>query len=78
VVDIVYRWLIPFIGHMGICTMQGVIRDFAGPYFVSVSRYCILQILFTDNCTVNLKLCLIIFVVCIVSTYNLTELCKVM
>ena len=42
-VDIVYRWLIPFIGHMGICTMQGVIRDFAGPYFVSVSRYCILQ-----------------------------------
>jgi len=23
---------------MGICTMQGIIRDFAGPYFVSVSR----------------------------------------
>jgi hypothetical protein len=28
-------WLFPFIGHMGICTVQGVIRDFAGPYFVS-------------------------------------------
>jgi archaellum component FlaF (FlaF/FlaG flagellin family) len=28
-------WLFPFIGHMGICTTQGVIRDFAGPYFVS-------------------------------------------
>ncbi|XP_018962723.1 transmembrane protein 222-like isoform X2 [Cyprinus carpio] len=29
------RWLFPFIGHMGICTSSGVIRDFAGPYFVS-------------------------------------------
>ncbi|KAJ2938029.1 hypothetical protein O0L34_g14482 [Tuta absoluta] len=28
-------WLFPFIGHMGICTSNGVIRDFAGPYFVS-------------------------------------------
>ncbi len=28
-------WLLPFIGHMGICTSEGVIRDFAGPYFVS-------------------------------------------
>jgi len=34
------RWLIPFIGHMGICTSSGVIRDFAGPYFVSVSFFC--------------------------------------
>lgn len=31
-------WFIPFIGHMGICTSAGVIRDFAGPYFVSVSH----------------------------------------
>ena len=31
------RWLFPFIGHMGIGTSTGVIRDFAGPYFVSVS-----------------------------------------
>lgn len=28
-------WLFPFIGHMGIATSSGVIRDFAGPYFVS-------------------------------------------
>uniref|UniRef100_A0AAY4BGP7 Transmembrane protein 222b n=2 Tax=Denticeps clupeoides TaxID=299321 RepID=A0AAY4BGP7_9TELE len=31
----VLTWLLPFIGHMGICTSAGVIRDFAGPYFVS-------------------------------------------
>ena len=29
-----YRWLFPFIGHMGICMSSGVIRDFAGPYYV--------------------------------------------
>jgi hypothetical protein len=28
-------WLFPFIGHMGICTSAGVIRDFAGPFYVS-------------------------------------------
>ena len=28
-------WLFPFIGHMGIATSEGVIRDFAGPYYVS-------------------------------------------
>lgn len=28
-------WLIPIIGHMGIATSSGIIRDFAGPYFVS-------------------------------------------
>ncbi|CDQ64913.1 unnamed protein product [Oncorhynchus mykiss] len=33
----VLSWLLPFIGHMGICTSSGIIRDFAGPYFVSVS-----------------------------------------
>lgn len=27
-------WLFPFIGHMGICTSVGIIRDFAGPYYV--------------------------------------------
>lgn len=31
------RWVLPFIGHMGICTSSGIIRDFAGSYFVSVS-----------------------------------------
>ncbi|NXX34372.1 TM222 protein, partial [Nicator chloris] len=35
----VLTWLFPIIGHMGICTSAGVIRDFAGPYFVSV-RNC--------------------------------------
>ncbi|XP_029171753.1 transmembrane protein 222 [Nylanderia fulva] len=28
-------YLLPFIGHMGIATSTGVIRDFAGPYHVS-------------------------------------------
>ena len=28
-------WFFPFIGHMGIGTSEGVIRDFAGPYYVS-------------------------------------------
>ena len=36
-VCLTFRWFIPFIGHMGICTSAGVIRDFAGPYYVSVS-----------------------------------------
>ena len=30
----VLTWLFPFIGHMGIAMSSGVIRDFAGPYFV--------------------------------------------
>lgn len=28
-------WLFPVIGHMGIALSSGVIRDFAGPYYVS-------------------------------------------
>jgi len=28
-------WMFPFIGHLGIAMSSGVIRDFAGPYFVS-------------------------------------------
>ena len=31
-------WLIPSIGHAGICNSDGVIHDFAGPYFVSVDE----------------------------------------
>ncbi|XP_017480853.1 PREDICTED: transmembrane protein 222 [Rhagoletis zephyria] len=31
----VLTWFFPMIGHMGICTSIGVIRDFAGPYYVS-------------------------------------------
>ena len=33
--NINFRWFIPFIGHTGIGTSTGVIRDFAGPYYVS-------------------------------------------
>ena len=32
----VLTWFLPFIGHMGIARTDGVIRDFAGPYYVSV------------------------------------------
>lgn len=28
-------WLLPFVGHMGICNTEGVCYDFAGPYYVS-------------------------------------------
>ena len=28
-------WILPFVGHMGICDSHGVIYDFAGPFFVS-------------------------------------------
>ena len=28
-------WLFPVVGHMGIATSSGIIRDFAGPYHVS-------------------------------------------
>lgn len=31
----VLTWFFPFIGHMGIALSTGVIRDFAGPYYVS-------------------------------------------
>lgn len=31
----ILTWLFPIIGHMGIALSNGIIRDFAGPYFVS-------------------------------------------
>lgn len=31
----IITWLFPIIGHMGIATTSGIIRDFAGPYYVS-------------------------------------------
>ena len=31
----ILTWLFPFIGHMGIAYSSGIIRDFAGPYYVS-------------------------------------------
>ena len=44
-------WLLPFIGHTGICTEDGIIWDFAGPYsigkghmaFGSPTRYLMLD-----------------------------------
>ncbi|KAL5684129.1 hypothetical protein ACJX0J_010514, partial [Zea mays] len=32
-------WLVPFIGHIGICREDGVILDFSGPHFVSVDNF---------------------------------------
>lgn len=30
-------WLLPFIGHIGIGNSEGIIYDFAGPYYVSIN-----------------------------------------
>lgn len=35
----VLSWFFPVIGHMGIALSTGVIRDFAGPYFVSEDNF---------------------------------------
>ncbi|GAB2282786.1 hypothetical protein Dimus_017321 [Dionaea muscipula] len=35
----VLSWLLPFIGHVGICREDGVILDFAGPNFVCVDNF---------------------------------------
>lgn len=32
-------WLLPFIGHIGVCREDGVILDFAGPNFVCVDQF---------------------------------------
>jgi Protein of unknown function (DUF778) len=32
-------WIFPFVGHLGICTSEGVTLDFAGPQFVSVDSF---------------------------------------
>jgi hypothetical protein len=29
-------WILPFIGHTGIGTSEGVLHDFAGPYYIGV------------------------------------------
>ncbi|NXK66504.1 TM222 protein, partial [Sylvietta virens] len=39
----VLTWLFPIIGHMGICTSAGVIRDFAGPYFWNNAKETVLS-----------------------------------
>lgn len=35
----ILSWLVPFIGHVGICREDGVILDFAGPSFVSIDNF---------------------------------------
>jgi len=35
----ILTWLLPFVGHLGIGLSSGVIRDFAGPYFVSEDNF---------------------------------------
>lgn len=35
----VITWLLPFIGHMGLCDSEGRVHDFAGPYFVGIDRF---------------------------------------
>ncbi|KAK8480485.1 hypothetical protein V6N13_024145 [Hibiscus sabdariffa] len=35
----VLSWLVPFIGHVGICREDGTILDFAGPHFVCVDHF---------------------------------------
>lgn len=32
----IISWLLPFIGHMGICDSRGVVYDFAGPYYIGI------------------------------------------
>ncbi len=32
-------WLIPCIGHTGICPSNGAIHDFAGPYFIGIDNF---------------------------------------
>ncbi|KAI3704532.1 hypothetical protein L1987_74755 [Smallanthus sonchifolius] len=36
---LVISWLLPFVGHVGICREDGVILDFAGPNFVCVDNF---------------------------------------
>jgi len=31
-------WLIPVVGHLGIVTSEGIVNDFAGPYFIHKSK----------------------------------------
>ena len=47
----VLTWLLPFVGHIGICLSSGIILDFAGSYYVAMdalafgnpTKYCLLD-----------------------------------
>lgn len=60
---------------MGICTSTGVIRDFAGPYFVSVSRRWI-RVLKQNLCLVCFSPLLVTFELSPV--FYSSKFCKVM
>ena len=34
----VISWFLPIIGHVGICTSEGIIHDFGGSRFISVNK----------------------------------------
>ena len=34
----IITWVLPFVGHMGVCSSDGTIHDFAGPYYISVGN----------------------------------------
>ncbi|XP_010679817.2 protein RTE1-HOMOLOG [Beta vulgaris subsp. vulgaris] len=51
----VLSWLIPFIGHIGICREDGVILDFAGPNFVCVDNFAFGAV--TRYLQIDAKLC---------------------
>ncbi|CAD8133218.1 unnamed protein product [Paramecium pentaurelia] len=35
----VLTWLIPCIGHTGICTSEGTIHDFGGPFYIAIDNF---------------------------------------
>jgi len=34
-------WLIPFVGHLGICDSEGRVHDFAGPYTIGLDHFMV-------------------------------------
>nr|XP_015203942.1 PREDICTED: transmembrane protein 222 [Lepisosteus oculatus] len=81
----VLSYLLPFIGHMGICTSTGVIRDFAGPYFVSVRSDCRCEVLSKaffpqhnlccDNCHSHVAMALNLMRYDNSTSWNMVKLC---
>ncbi len=35
----IITWLLPFIGHVGICTSEGIVHDFAGSYSIGIDEF---------------------------------------
>ena len=36
-------WFLPFIGHTGICKLDGKIHDFAGPYTIGIDDFAFME-----------------------------------